>query len=257
VIHTDNPKAIKQAIAPPEQLNQHMVLPLLKGHQSTHALLGNIHRAAIAYAERGECIAFINADMVPSIEIFEAAEKRFRQGKRLIMMAATRTLGGDPPIGSTSRELLRWTMDNQHPIITECFWGSGRAVDPWAIYFQHDDAIVLHGFHLHPFAVMNDRQLIFRRKTIDNDLPDNFRQPEIHVVIDADEAAFAEMSEPAPSLKLTPHPVNIETAVMWARRSATPMHRWFFEQRIAICGNGADIGDGKMCHKILRALKKE
>jgi hypothetical protein len=251
LIHTDAPKPIKSELDPP--LENHRVIPLPKGERTTHAMLGETHRAAITYARQGECIAFINADMIPSIEIFEAAERRFAEGKRMIMMAATRTLGGEPPIGASSADLLRWTMINRHPAITECFWGSGRSTVPWAIYFERGDDVVLHGFHLHPFAVMKDRDLSFKGKTIDADFPDNFSQDEIHLVTDANEAAFAEMS-PAWRIFKLGGPLCIEIVIPWARKSATPMHRWFFGQRIAICGKGEDIGDGDICDKILRVL---
>jgi hypothetical protein len=251
IIHTDEPRRIKQAIGLPPHV--HRVLPLPKGIKSPHVMLGECHRAAIAHARRDECIAFISADTVPSIEVFEAAERRFVEGKRIIMMAGSRTLGGRPPIGASSRDLLRWTMDNRHPIINACFWGSGHTSVPSLIFFERDDEIVLRAFHLHPFAVLKDRELSFKRKTIDADLPDAYTKEEIHVVTDADEAALAEMSPPAPHLK-TGDPLNIETVVRWAKGSASPVHRWFFEQRIAICGKGEDIGDGVVCNEILQHL---
>ena len=40
----------------------------------------------------GEAVAFINADMVPSREVFAAAERRFSEGKRLIICSSLRTL---------------------------------------------------------------------------------------------------------------------------------------------------------------------
>ncbi len=251
MIHTDDPKRIKQALEPFD----HRVIPLPKGDNTPHVLLGECHRGAIAEAKQGECIAFINADMVPSVEVFEAAEKRFAEGKRMIIMAATRTLGGDPPIGAKSADLLRWTMDNRHPMITECFWGTGRSNVPWAIYFQRGDDIVLHGFHLHPFAVLKDREIRFQRKTIDADLPDNFEQHEIHLVTSADEAAFAELSPPASFLKLRDE-ITVESIAAWAKGSATARHRWFWGHRIAICGDGQEIGDRQICKEVLRALRR-
>jgi hypothetical protein len=252
LIHTDAPKQIKNVLAPP--LENHRVIPLPKGERTTHAMLGETHRAAIAHARQGECIAFINADMIPSIEVFEAAERRFAEGKRMIIMAATRTLGGEPPIGANSADLLRWTMTNQHPIIRECFWGSGRSTVPWAIYFKRGDDIVLHGFHLHPFAVMKGIQdLSFVGKTIDRDLANNFKKHEIHLVTDADEASFAELSPAAPLLKLDTM-IDVELASRWAKKNANSYHRWFFRQRIAICGDGNDIGDGEICEEILQGI---
>jgi hypothetical protein len=251
LVHTDDPKRIKEELG---SLPPHMVLPVPKG-DSPHVKLGECHRKAIELTGNGECIAFINADMAPSVEVFEAAERRFAEGKRLIMMAATRTCDGVPPVGARSADLLRWTMQHRHPIISRCFWGadSGTTV-PWAIYFQRDDDIVLRGFHLHPFAVMKDRGLSFQRKTIDADLPDQFTREEIHLVTDADEASFAEISEPWRTFKLLNGPITVESAAKWAKNAATPVHQWFFTHRIAICGKGEDIGDAAVCDDILRAL---
>jgi len=252
MVHTDNPNRIKEELG---SLPPHRVIPIPKGDDSPHVKLGRAHQAALSDARHGECVAFVNADMVPSIEAFEAAERRFAEGKRLIMMAATRTSEADPPAGARSRDLLHWTMQHRHAIISQCFWGVDRGTTvPWAIYFQRGDDIVLHGFHLHPFAVMKDRDIAFQRKTIDADLPDQFTREETHLVTDADEAAFAEISEPWRTFKLLDGPITVESAAAWAKNAATPVHRWFFEQRIAICGKGEDIGDGAVCDEILRAL---
>jgi hypothetical protein len=94
--------------------------------------------------------------------------------------------------------------------------------------------------------------LRFHRKTIDADLPDNFTRAEIHLVTDADEAAFAEISESSRAFKIDG--LNVESVAIWAKKAATPIHHWFFKQRIAICGDGGDIGDGEVCDQILRAL---
>ncbi len=64
------------------------------------------NREALELAEPGEAVAFINADMVCSREIFAASERRFAEGKRLIMMAASRTLGGERGV-LTDRDVAR------------------------------------------------------------------------------------------------------------------------------------------------------
>jgi hypothetical protein len=250
MVHTDEPKWIKSALNGLE----HEVLKVPHGDDSPHSKLGRVHREALAEASRGECIAFINADMVPSIEIFEAAERRFAEGKRMIMMAATRTQGGSPPIGAASADLLHWTMEHMHPSITECFWGTGRTTVPWAIYFRRGDDVMLHGFHLHPFAAVKDRDLTFAGKTIDADLGNNYSWDEIHLVTDAHEASFAEMSPPWRTFKLFPQPFTALSAAVWAKKSASKLHRRMFSQRITICGSGQDIGDGAVCEQILRLL---
>lgn len=194
------------------------------------------NREAVELARPDEAVAFINADMVPSREVFSAAERRFDEGKSLIMMAATRTLDATPPLGSCSAELLKWTMQHRHPTIDECFWGTGQSPVPWAIYFEKDGNIILHGFHLHPFAILNDRSINFRG-TIDADLVENYEHSEIHVVTDHDEASFAEMSPITRRFGTLDKPFNIDSVRRWAQLTTNETHRWFFEQPISIVGD--------------------
>jgi hypothetical protein len=75
LIHTDDPKRIKQALDQSGfALSEQRVIPVPKGDHTPHVILGNAHRGAIAEAKYNGCVAFINADMVPSVEIFESAE---------------------------------------------------------------------------------------------------------------------------------------------------------------------------------------
>lgn len=247
MVHTDQPHRILDAIG-----GNAMVRAVPEGTNAWDKA-GKANREAAAHANAGEAVAFINADMVPSREVFAASERRFAEGKRLIMMAASRTLGGEPPIGATSAELLDWTMEHRHPAIEQCFWGTGRSIIPWAIYFQQGDDIVLRGFHLHPFALVKDRDLVFQG-TIDLDMPDNFRTDEVHLITDRHEASFAELSPPERIFPLFPLPFTGGDIVHWARRSTTPLHRWMFRQRIVIKGSGADTGDMAICDEISHAI---
>lgn len=249
VVHTDQPFALTEALAGLERV----VRPVPPGPNAHHSA-GLANREALDLARPGECVAFINADMVGSVEIFAAAERRFAQGKRLIMMAASRTLGGEPPIGAASADLLDWTMRFPHPAIVECCWPTGRSVIPWCLYFERGDDVVLHGFHLHPFAVMKDRHIAFQGATIDCDLADNFAREEIHLITDPTEAAFAELSPPDRVFPLIPQPLTATDVATWARYHATPLHRWLFGQRIGIRGNAADLGDEIVCNQILAAI---
>jgi hypothetical protein len=251
VVHTDQPDAVFRRLGSAFEGSFVCAVPPGK---TPHESFGHAHRQALELASKDECIAFINADMVASIEVFAAAEKRFAAGKRMVMMAGSRTLGGDAPIGAKAADLLRWTMQYRHPAIRECFWGNGRSGTPWAIYFQRGNHIVLHGFHLHPFAVLKDRPLQFKGKTIDVDLAENFEWDQIHLVTDADEAAFAEISPPERVFALLRKPLTIMDIVRWAQHHATPLHRRLFAQSIAIQGNGADIGEKQICKEILRRL---
>lgn len=249
LVHTDQPFEIDEAL----QGFERIIRPVPQG-ESPHHSAGAANREALEIAVPGEPVALINADMVCSREVFAAAEARLAAGKRMIMMAASRTLGGTPPIGAASADLLDWAMQHRHPAIVECFWPAGRSSIPWCAYFEQDGNIVLHGFHLHPFAVVKDRELRFEGATIDWDLADNYTREEIHLVTEATEASFAELSPPERVFALRPSPNDAADIAQWARHHATPLHRWLFDRRITIKGNGEDIGDDAVCNEILAAI---
>lgn len=250
VVHTDQPSVMVSALARfPHEIKR---VPL---GRSAHQSFGSASREALALAPVNSYVAFINADMVPSCEVFAAAERRFEVGKRVIMMAATRTIGGIPPAGATARDLLTWTMEHKHPAVVECFWGTGRTTIPWAVYFKRGDDIVVHGFHLHPFAVVKSNpKVAFKGLTIDTDLIEQFRLEEIHLVTDADEAAFAEMSPPERVFRLMSLPFSINNVVEWARLRTTSLQRWMFSQPITVVGSG-DAGQLPTCDTILKKLE--
>ena len=248
VVHTDRPFEVDEALTGFER----RVLPTTPG-RDVHGTASNANREALEFARPGEFVAFVHADMVPSVEVFAASEARFIQGKRLIMMAASRTLGGTPPIGAKSADLLDWTMQHPHPAIIECWWPLGRSIIPWALYFQVGSNVTLRGFHLHPFALMKDRDAHFEG-TIDLDLLDNYRPEETHVVVDRDEASFAELSPPERTFPLLQGPLTTDYVAAWARRYASPMHRWLFSHRIAIKGDASDRSDVGVCDDILQRI---
>lgn len=252
MIHTDQHERVQAAMLP--WLDRVTFRPVPVEGLHPHHKLGFAHREGIAFAEFGECIAFINADMPGSIEIFSAAEKRFREGKNLIIMAGTRTLGGVPPVGAKSADLLRWTMANAHPTTNENVFGVGRSAMNSTVYFKRGDNVICHAWHLHPFAVFVDRTLSFQGITIDRDLQDNYRQDEIHVITGANEASFAELSPPELVSRLDRRPIDANMIVKWADRNnvSSPLHVWFFQQPITICGTGADIGDRAIVSDIVR-----
>lgn len=222
--------------------------------ENFHHCLSTCHREAMAKATRGEYIAFINADMVPSVEIFRATEARLAAGKKLVVTMGTRTLAGTelPPVGAKSADLLRWAWAHPHPWTVDCTWGSGRAQIPSVLYFQREGQVVMHGFHLHPFALVNDRPLRFG-VTIDADLLEAYTHEETHIVTDADELSFAEISPRERDLGRGATPVNIQSMIRWAH-STTHTHRWLFTHPIAIIGDGSDVGDREVCSSILAGL---
>lgn len=254
VVHTDQPNRVRAALGRAD-----LELRKVPGGSAPHGKLGEAHRDALAMARDGEAIALFCADMVGSIEIFEAAEKRFAEGKRCIVMAGTRTLSDQrPPVGASSRELLKWAWRNRHPWIKATTWGEGKSRTQSLLHFQRNENVVLHGFHLHPFAVLNQGKITFPGVTIDRDLIEQFPREQVHVVTSADEAGFAEMSPAERTFADGPDRISTESIADWAalRHNASATHRWLFTHRICLCGEDADIGDAEVCADILATIER-
>ena len=253
MVHTDNPALIGLALAQYEHEIRPVPAPLPPPRHKAHHQMGACNKEAMAAARLGEAVAFINADMVPSIEVFLAAEEAFENGKPLVMMAATRTMGAHPPAGLKSRDLLLWTMKYRHPSIVDNFYGKGRSTVPWAVYFFDGQNVVLHAFHLHPFAYLKEREMGFNSATIDGDFVSNFPRDEIHIVTRADEAAFAEMSPAERWFPSLLKPYGTDYIAQWAHGHANEMHCWFFTQPITIVGKRRLIGDA-VCAEVLEKI---
>src|SRR6185369_3567911 len=175
-----------------------------------HETLSACHRQAVNDAKPGQRVMLLNADMVLSREVFEACEWRFRHDWKLIVACATRCLlaYSKPPIGADSQQLLDWTLRNKHPSVHDCFWGTGRTVVPWALYFASEHGVVVRGFHLHPVAFVKTEGLGFRGASIDVDLVDQFAESEIHTVTYPTEMSLAELSPASYVFPSLPQPIT-------------------------------------------------
>ncbi len=256
IIHTEDQRVfIAGYTLPHDELDIELRTP---AHGSTHhTTYGNCHRDVIRSALPGERVMLMNADIVVSRETFSACEQRFTEGKKLVVAAATRCLfkpGVVPTIGAKSRDMLEWTLGVKHPSVAQCFWGTGRTMIPWAIYFQTSSGVVIRGFHLHPLAFIKQPGLTFHGTSLDEHLIEEFSKDEIHVVTSPDEFALAELSPPAYLFKLA-KPMNEKTVYNWALQRATARHRWLFEHRIIVSGTGEDQSDVEPCNTILEKLK--
>lgn len=106
---------------------------------------------------------------------------------------------------------------------------------------------------MHPFAVVNSRVLWFDRETVDLDLLERFSHDEIHVVVDPDEIAFAEISGLEKAIPQTV-PLCVGSVVSWSMNYTTSLHRYLFTHRIVVEGTGEDHLDEAPCNEILRIL---
>lgn len=219
---------------------------------------GNCDQTTLQTAPEDAMIAFLTSDIIISREFFSASEKRFAEGKSCIIGTAARTLAhpDTAPPGLTSRDLLNWSFDpvRRHPVTDGCIFGVGKNIVTWCLYFPGPHGVVARAFHLHPFSLVNNRCLWFNRETIDLDLMERFSYDEVHVVVDADEMAFAEISGSEKSILQTV-PLSVTSVAYWARNFATPMQRWLFGHRIVVQGDGSDHLDEGPCEDILALLK--
>jgi hypothetical protein len=251
ISHTDSPEAFDDVV-----FNGAIEFRPVHPVSCAYTSYGNCDRDVLDRAPEGCYIAFLTSDIIISREFFANAEKRFAEGKRAIVGSAARTLV-DPahcPAGFESRALLDWSFSHKHPVTEGCFWARGRNLVTWCLYFEGPHGTVARAFHLHPFAVVNDRYLFFQRETVDLDLLERFTHDEIHVVTDADECSFAEISGLE---KTIPHrePLCIGSVISWAIGHTTELQRWLFaNHRIVVSGTGEDNLDIEPCNEISRIL---
>ncbi len=255
ILHTDEPDDFKNV-----HFAGDVILREFHGNvvgDTIYNSYGEADRIALEMAPEGANIAFLASDIMVSKEFFHASEKRFAEGKRCIIGSAARTMAplDNCPAGLSARELLDWSFsrERQHPATAGCYYGQGKNWVSWMTYFEGQHGTVGRAFHLHPFAVKNDRVLYFNGVTVDLDIIDRFTKDEIHVVVSPDEMAFAEISGLEKTV-LQADPVSINTIVRWARNHTSPLQRWLFTKRIVVQGTGEDHLDEEPANEILRIL---
>jgi hypothetical protein len=251
VVMTDAPAAVSRALAGyPLTL---IPLPLTSG--LVFQTLCDGHREGIEAAREGDRVVLLNADIIVSTGAFAAVERAFRQGKKAVVCGGTRTLlrpwdRYPPPL--PARDLAWWAYQHAHPITKLFFWGTGTTSHPCTVYFRKGPNVVLRGFHIHPLAIIKDRDLPFSG-SIDLNLMENYSFDETHVVTDVDELAIAEVSAKWKKHDDAGVPFDTATIVEWAVRGARSTHWWNFRHRVIIAGNPeADVGDTAVADEVLR-----
>ncbi len=254
ILHTDEPDDFKNVHFAGD-VNIRLFEP---DSRALYQSYGNADRMAIEFAPEDSFIALLTSDIIVNVEFFANAEKKFAEGKRCVIGSAARTLANFPdiPVGLKARELLDWGFDpiRRHPVTDGCMWGTGRNLVAWCTYFRGPQGMTARCFHMHPFALVNDRALYFAGTTVDLDLMDRFSRDELYVACDPDEFAWAEVSGLEKSIPQLPQPVSIASIVSWAKNHSTPLQRHLFSHRIIVQGNGDDHLDEEPCKEILRIL---
>lgn len=246
LIHTDRPDKLAPAFKHPVEFRE---IPA----GSKYEAFGRGHQEGLKEAKTGEYVALLNADMVCSIETFSCCEEHFANGKTAILCNGQRTLQGRelPPVGVDAATLIDWCLAHLHPINRDCFFRKGHTSTPSVVYFEDKEGLVWRCFHIHPVAVVKDARMRFTG-TVDRDLVDCFSDEEMHVVVDRNEMAFAEIS---PETKVFPSRELITENVIinWARRGASPRHRHLFRYPIVLRGKRSGM-DEAPTQTILRSL---
>lgn len=222
----------------------------LKHFRGHYSMLLRCHQDALAYAV-GDVVVPLNGDNVVSVEAFRAIRARILDGKRLVMCCSTRTNPQENvPRPASSRDLLSWVLQNPHQITSDLVWRKGKASHPSLLYFCRGDSCVVRGFHLHPIAVVVDRAFEVH-KSIDWNLGERIDRDDVHVVVDPDEMALAEISSPAKEMPRQVVKYSLFDVVEWARRLTTDFHWWLLEHPIRLAG-AEDCGDATVVAEMKR-----
>lgn len=231
IVHTDAPVRIREAARGID-----IICPRPPGNGDKYRQYADAQLDALQMAVIGDRVVLLTADMVVSRELFSACAARFEQGKKAIAICGPRTLSDrPPPAGLSSAELRDWTIAHFHPSILGSFWG-GRSLPPSSIFFRRGDNITMRGFHLHPVAIVKDRELAFAG-TPDQDCLEAFAESEIHVVTDRDEFAACEMSPADLHYSLAREPIGVAAIARWLK-AQRPINWWLSQHRIIFAGNG-------------------
>ncbi len=209
--------------------------------------LGDMHRDALKDARPGDYFSPLNADLVLSREVFSAAERRFAEGKRLVMIVAPRTLGGHPGFGCDAASMVDFFLGHPHPMVQQATWTSPGTFHPSVIYQRNGDNAGCNAFHMHPVAAVAPAEPIIFNSTVDNDFVCAFSRDDCHIVTDPTEMAMAEISPPDKRLDGThreggPPGAIILRSPNWVAdwgMGMLPMHRWFFRHRVMYRGTDA------------------
>lgn len=249
IIHTDKPEAVHVALHG-LAVETHLIPP-----GATYVALQAGHADAIRRAAVGDHVVLLNADLIVSKNLFHSCKAHFVAGDKAIVTTGIRTAPGSDavPIGAAPRDLLIWAWDHRHQIIRDLEWGTGGSMLPTNLFFISGDSVVLHGFHLHPVAILKEKQFSFI-STIDGDLLDHFPREHIHVVIHPDDLAMLEISEPSRRFPVRDGPITKSQVANSMTSRASALHRWLFTFRIVIKGDGADHSDQDVARDILQIL---
>ena len=197
-----------------------------------HERMAECHRDAMSGAE---AILFLMPDCVNSVDTFDFVKA---SKKKLVVLGSVRTLSEPTDeIPLYGNYMADWSVTHMHPTWRGLIWGSpaGSAMQPTNIFFKSESGFWLHGFHLHPIAaVLEGRK---SEGTVDGAFVESFSRDDTFVVTDR-EIAQLEITNPEKDKGSNSWDISNPSAIAnFMRGKATPMHQYFFRQRIMLSGS--------------------
>lgn len=234
LMHTDDPARMAEAVGTSAKVDVRQINPHGDGDHAWR-LFKQAHKDALAMTPIGGVACLLNSDIVVSKETFAIVADELEH-KKVVVSVGIRTAidHASPPIGVSAGELFEWIWANPHHITRECIWGKGKTHHPTILFFESDEGVAMHCFHLTPMFIRKDRDLHFLG-TIDDDLLASYKDDDIHFMTDG-AAAFAELS---PDWKTHPvqWPLSVDGVLNFGERRFSPAHLRNFSQRMRVLGN--------------------
>lgn len=239
ILHTDQPSDRVTRALPGHAVEMRPV-----PRKSTYVTLQESHADAVASAAVGDKVVLLNADLAVSGNLMTRCSELFEEDYQAVVLLGIRTAAGrePPPTGLAPRDLLIWAWDNRHQIIRDLEWPAGGSLIPTNLFFTSEENTVARGFHLHPVAIVKQVDTKFH-STIDGDLLDCFPRDKVHVVTDPDDCAMCEVSPPERRFPVRQGGLSPARVAASMRTRATATHRWLFEFRIVVRGDGEKVID--------------
>lgn len=253
IIHTDAPERIS-AIFQGRCVDIRTV-----GQEPTYVALQEAHADAVRFAEPGDRVVLLNADLVVSGNLLTRCDEHFAAGKQAVVLLGIRTAEGleRPPVGASSRALLMWAWAHRHQIIRDLEWPHGTSMLPTNLFFTDGASVVARGFHLHPAAIVKHAEIKFH-STIDGDLLDYFPREAIHVVTSPDDCSMLEVSPPERRFPVRHDGTGFRPTRIAASMSsrASVLHKWLVTHPIVVVGLPRDCGDAGIIEEILKIMER-
>jgi len=165
---------------------------------NVHDALTEMHSRVLREAPHDSMVCLLNADIIPSEELFTVGQLALSSNFRVVASFGLRVLWQSPmevPPSHSAKALLEWGWRHKHPVVDNCIWGSGKTAFPLPMFFVngHSNAVA-HCSHLHPFLIRKDGREFQFRGTIDDGLLHLYKDDEVYYPGNR-EIGFVELSE--------------------------------------------------------------